>query len=571
LEGAQGGSAPLEPAALTPRDISGQMKGGAVLALLCLAGLWGLAQGLPRAPVAAVALAWTGLAAMLALPLAWSRAVSEGHRARLLNPHGILHRVFFRGGLRVALAAVAGAVGAAVILVRLSDAPATIWVTVAGALVLPLMLMAPLRDRLRGEWRGLHAERTAIRAATWVSVATLLCLHAALMWIYPRMPAPLELPSGGSALLAEAMAMARAWSMMEAWALGQAGQFGEWGRAGALAMASALQAGFLASVVTLGIALGFAATAHGRAEMARALAPASAHPGPIPAPGLAGLGAAVICAAVLAWATLTAERQIVQVPPPARPSAQVLIGAERIAGALYATGTMAALAELRTDTFGEDAAARARLSAALDGAFDRVEANVELFLDEYYSLSAEYLRLFHWATGGLDAHLERRLEDSLAQGAPFAEVDDLGLSELGAEAARAQALIAAQTALLAEAALSETEAGGALVLAEYAAMPPLPDVAGLPLAQARQRWLAAAGTGLVAQAVARGVVARLAARGITGMAARMLLRSAGLLAAFGMDYALVRLDEHMNRDAFREEILREVRAARTQAQDALQR
>jgi hypothetical protein len=547
------------------------MKGGAFLALLFLAGLWGLSQVLTRASAGGVALVWIGLGALLALPLAWSRAVGEGHRAKVLNPQGVLHRVFFRGGIRVALSGVAGAVGAAMVLVRLSDAPGTVWVTVAGALLLPMALMAPLRRRLRAEWSGLHAERTAIHVATWLYVPVLLCLHAVLLWFFPTTPAPLDLPAGGSALLAEAMAMARAWSMMEAWALGQAGQFGAWGRFGALALAAALQAGFLASVVTLGISLGFLATAPGRAEAARALAPASAHSGPAPKPGRAGIGTAAFCAVALAWGALAAERHLAERPLTARPSAHVLIGAERIAGALYAEGTIEALAQLRRAALAEDTAARARMSAALERAFDRVEANVDAFLDEYYSLSAEYLRLFHWAMGGLDGHLEQRLEDILARGAPFAEVDALSEGEMAAEAARAQAFVAAQAALLAEAALTESDAARALVLAEYTALPALPDVADLPMAQARRRWLAAAGTGLVAQAVARGVVARLAARGVMGMAARMALRSVGLLAAFGMDYALVRLDEHMNRETFRDEILREVRAARTEAQTALQR
>ncbi len=57
-----------------------------------------------------------------------------------------------------------------------------------------------------------------------------------------------------------------------------------------------------------------------------------------------------------------------------------------------------------------------------DKAFDRMRLNVDPFLDWYYSLPAEYLRIGHLLAGSLETYLEEKLVHYLQQGDAFASV-----------------------------------------------------------------------------------------------------------------------------------------------------
>lgn len=543
--------------------VNGAALGGAAL----FVGLvWGAVQALPHLAWPLVALVWLLVAGPVALAPAWSASVRAGHAARLWRGQG--RALLYRGGVRVILAGVVALIATALMLLRLHDAVPILWLLALLAALLPVMLTPFLARRLGGALAGLHALRLALRGAVALSVAFALAVHGVLAWsILPVANPPVGLamdpqaaPMALSVLVAEGMTLSRLWSGLEGFALGHLAEFGDLGRWSAAALSLAGQAG-----VYTALALAGATAAIGGAELGRALAPASDAPAP-PPPGRAGVVAAVALAMALMLVAGLAERELATTPPADRPAAQVQIAAERIGDVLYRAGTLEQIEALRNVVLAEDAMTRARLDIALDHAFDAMAANVDPFLDGYYTLWADYMRLFAWMTGGLEQHLARQLQAALTDGAPFARLEALRDAELATMAARHADLLAQEAALLTAARLPD-HTNPARVRIEQS-RPALPEIAGrlqADMDRAATRWAVAGGTGVLAVIVAQRVVTRLAARGVLRGAARALTRVAGLLVAVGVDYALVRLDEVQNRAAFRAEILAEIDRLRVEA------
>jgi hypothetical protein len=375
-------------------------------------------------------------------------------------------------------------------------------------------------------------------------------------------PAPL-VSTSASPLVGEALVLARLWRGLEAYVLGQAAEFGALGRGLAGLAAAAGLAGLFWALASLAVGLTLP-----WAELGRALAPASAAPVP-PAPGRAGPATVVLFLALAALAAGWAGARLGAVPPAARPSAQALVAAETIGGVLHAAGTADRLAALRAAALAEDDAARARLGRALDAGFAVMAANVETFLDDYYSLTGEYRRLLRWALGSLEARLTEDLAAALGAGAPLADFEAELAAAAAAAAMRAARLAEAEAELLAGARLEGVNPARLRLVAAHPALPPFEARLSADLAAAPRRLGVSAGAGMVAAALAQRVAARLAARGLIGAVARMAARAGGLALAFGLDYALVRLDEYQNRDSFRAEILAALEAQRAEARSAL--
>jgi hypothetical protein len=177
--------------------------------------------------------------------------------------------------------------------------------------------------------------------------------------------------------------------------------------------------------------------------------------------------------------------------------------------------------------------------------------------------------MLRWALGGLEAHLTEDLARSLQQGSPFAAYEAELAQVRQAADIRAAALAEAEAALLAATRIEALNPARLRLIATHPL--PAPPTARLAedLAAAQQRWVVAAGAGVVAAALAQRVVAGLAARGLLGTAARVALRAGGVLVAVGVDAALIALDEHLNRDQFRTEILADLEQQRQAARAAL--
>ena len=62
------------------------------------------------------------------------------------------------------------------------------------------------------------------------------------------------------------------------------------------------------------------------------------------------------------------------------------------------------------------------LEGQVDRAFDRLESNVDIYLDWYYSLGGEYARIGHLMAGDFNHYMTQKLQASLQQGDAFKQV-----------------------------------------------------------------------------------------------------------------------------------------------------
>lgn len=239
------------------------------------------------------------------------------------------------------------------------------------------------------------------------------------------------------------------------------------------------------------------------------------------------------------------------------------------------------------------------LPASLDAAFDRMEDNVEPFLDWYYQLSAEYLRTLNLLRGQLEGYVSNKLEGHLQQGDPFGEFEAL-VSEALALHEKSQSRFSEESAALLEkhklvlpdeTPLRVVQELSLSSLLEF----PSPDET-IPFGMRAGTGGAA---GIITTAVVAKVVANLYAKGVVKLAAKPLAKAfatraaavgggmaggaaigsavpvvgtaagavigagVGLVVGIGMDYGLLKLEEALGRDEFREQLLEaigEVRA-----------
>jgi hypothetical protein len=411
------------------------------------------------------------------------------------------------------------------------------------------------------------------RAALWAGMVTAALASSLAGWLLgPADPALFRAAS--SALVAEAFEAHRFLDGVIAWALGTVAALGllpAW--AEALLAAAVLAIGG-AAVAALTVAALMPAR-----DWARAVAMASDAPHP-PEPHRPALLAAAALAGLGVAGAFWGEAWLSGQDPAARPVAQLQTGVERIGTAFHPPGTHARISAGRDALAALDAAALAELRTIANAGFDNMAAQVDPFLDGYYSLGAEYWRvgvaLLGWFEGdaeaALEAHLSARLNATLDGETHLRAVTER-LAGLGLAEARA-AQEDRETVLLA---VPITGVNPARLRLE-AQFPPIVPLSGLHTpgltSTLEARLGSSAVVGVLSAVVARRVLQRLIQRGVLRLGARALLASVPLLGtavAIGTDAAAVRLEEHFNRADFRAEILaalEEQRAAVLETLDA---
>ena len=100
---------------------------------------------------------------------------------------------------------------------------------------------------------------------------------------------------------------------------------------------------------------------------------------------------------------------------------------EKIDGAIYSPGTIDKIDLAKAVALGKLNVSRATMEGQVDRAFDRMEQNVDGYLDWYYSLTAEYERLRKLLTGEIESYMEQKLTEHLQKGDSFKFLSD-GLS-----------------------------------------------------------------------------------------------------------------------------------------------
>lgn len=243
---------------------------------------------------------------------------------------------------------------------------------------------------------------------------------------------------------------------------------------------------------------------------------------------------------------------------------------------------------------------RPQLLVSLEAAFERMENNVDPFLDWYYQLNAEYLRMLNLMRGQLEDFVGSRMKEYLQYGDPFGEFE-AQLTQAVALHEQLQSRFSEQSAALLDRHKMALSDEAPFRVAQELSLCSLLE---FPAMDETIPFTMRAGTGgtagIVTSAVVANVVAKIYAKGVVKMAAKplakaLVMRAAavgggmasgaaigsavpgvgtvagaavgagvGLVVGVGMDYGLLKLEEALSREAFREQLLEAIREVRAE-------
>jgi len=95
---------------------------------------------------------------------------------------------------------------------------------------------------------------------------------------------------------------------------------------------------------------------------------------------------------------------------------------EKIDNEFFNEGTLAKIQDAKVEVLHKVEISRAHLLGQIDRAFDRMETNVDGYLDWYYSLTGEYSRIANLLVGDLEDYMNKKLHEYLQQGDSFNNV-----------------------------------------------------------------------------------------------------------------------------------------------------
>ncbi len=270
---------------------------------------------------------------------------------------------------------------------------------------------------------------------------------------------------------------------------------------------------------------------------------------------------------------------------------------EQIGEVLVQPGTIAQVEALKVETVSTLQANRNAIEATLRVGFDRLRANVDPFLDSYYSLPQEYWRLFSLLTGTMEDRIQQELEASLLTGDPFADYGDSVSQLLSASQttrldyqSRLEDLLAARRVEADTYQVTQTLAPESFMLPPVYEIPAVTDTGTRGGAAAVSGAIAAAvitkitakGTLKTAVMAVSKVLGSKVATGAAGAASGAAVGSVipgpgtavgavigvvtGLAVGISVDALLLQLEEEWSREQFRSDILE---AIATQEQEML--
>jgi len=243
------------------------------------------------------------------------------------------------------------------------------------------------------------------------------------------------------------------------------------------------------------------------------------------------------------------------------------------------------------------------LDRELDRAFATMEANVDPFLDWYYTLKSEYLRTLNLLAGNFEDYLAEILTDHLQHGAPFKAFEAKVTEALALQKEIQPEFIREAQAVLARNSVEPPQDVNLVVVQRIA----LPEVLTLPqhrdMIEIEKRLGLSGGAGVIAAVAAKKIIAKVAAKGTFKIAGTALAKMIGgkAVAGFGgaaggaaagaaigsvvpgigtavggiiggiigavtagvaVDKGLLMLEEYFGRDQFREDLLSAIRETR---------
>ncbi len=471
-----------------------------------------------------------------------------------------------------------------------------------------------------------HRTAVSLCLAVWPASFVLLLSFGALQWAsggvpqYASLRDAIAAGKAGSAMLgssAIAAALAQAagmWTGLQAYLLGVASGWGSQAALGALATALLLRWTFYFTVCWF-----VASFMVPRREYARVLAPlvATDVPPPISRVRLAVASAVAMAMFVGIYPIVVLKAESILHARPGIQAAlektEVLL--EKIDDYYVAEGTLEEIGEAAIEILRREGKTIPALKTELDAGFDLMKGNVDAYLDWYYSVFGEWGRIGHLLVGNAEEYLARRLEEKLAEGAPFARLDGALKAALDSDAAALNEFRQIAEAIIAR---NRVEPGSWRNV-NVVTKAQLDDVLSLPMQRPvisfRERLgagLAAGGVaGAVGGVVSSKVVAKLTAKGTVKVAAKALMEVAGergfsvgaagagaaagaiagsavplvgtaagaviggaiagLAASLGTDYLMLKLEERISRETQKAEILTAIEEKRLELHRALER
>lgn len=538
-------------------------------------------------------------------------------RGRYLR-EGLFFRLFSGRLLLGACALMLVMVAAPFLLLRLHVLPQVEWLLLAALVPLQLASFLVCRHLLRKEYRPWLLVAAALDWSRLLCPTLLALIYAALLLWLREPDAGLGLPA------ALELAQAQVADINSSHALATLAQF--------LALVDGSKLWFLANVAAESGGLVFWAAVLDfwmvayflcrvlsvallpRAEWRRVFGPLSDERD---VPALAPRRVAMACALgtfvtlFVGVPLLSAVETEVRARPELR---QAFAGArmqvERIGTEYFAPGTIAALERARRVALARLEQATAALRTQTDAAFAAMAGNVDLYLDWYYSLGAEYARIGHLLAGDLEDYMARKFAETLAQEELFRDVERTLAASL-VNSAEASALYERLSAnLLAQNRIADP-GPQVLVIQELALTdvltpPQHPDLLGV------QNRLIASGGGAMAGVLGGAIAGKLVAKVVTKSSFKLATQAAaklvaskaagttlgagagaatgaaigsivpgfgtalgaviggvlgGLAVGVGIDKALIEFEEAVGREAFRAELLQALEEARREYLD----
>jgi|GEM_PF-1746560 len=278
---------------------------------------------------------------------------------------------------------------------------------------------------------------------------------------------------------------------------------------------------------------------------------------------------------------------------------QAIRNVEQIEERYFEAGTISAIenARLNIDLALEES--RQQVAQQAREGFASLRGNVEPYLDHYYSLPAEYLRLGAMLTSNLEQKLQNDLNNYLAADDPFATYQQSIDQLLSTNARLREEYRVSLEALLASNEVVASDMNFRVVETrslDSLYLPATPEITLLPGNGADVR----AGAGAVSAVIASTVVAKLTAKGSLKMAVQAMTKAAfakatsgtagaaaggaigsivpgagtlagaavgavvGILVGVSVDALLLKVEESLNRDEFRTQILAEIESEELQ-------
>ncbi len=342
----------------------------------------------------------------------------------------------------------------------------------------------------------------------------------------------------------------------------------------------------------------------GPVEPAPAVVPA---PAPAPAPLRAAVATFVALPIMLAAAFLVADAMVARAAQTQEYTAAERFVRDQMGLAVFVldghyydqAAVEALLEEARVASAALSEEAEATLVPLINASFDARLANVDAYLDWYYSLPADYERLVTMVTGTVEDFMRDQFTANIEAG-----IDDTALEDALRDLAERAAALEEDTASR----LAEFEIAGVpewLLMEKVPLGPDFMSGALEPSARilsAGERLGLGAGTGIVTGAAAKHVAKNLATKvvekqffkefvkkvagklggravsaavggavgTIGGPLGTVVGAAVGTAAGVGIDYGMVKLDEWQNRESYREEIVQLIEEERSEMLAAVQ-